>query len=250
MIKKEILYGIKIGCWHSSYMLYMNSNSKRLIKKSLNTLDYTIVLSENDKKLIKENFDVDVKVIPNPLFIKEPIKSSLRKKKFISVGRYSFVKGFDRVIKCFKIFNEKNKEWTLDIIGEGPERKKLQNLINSYGLTEYITLRGKVDNIQDYYHNASCALISSRDEGFGLCLTEAMAFGLPIIAFDVPVFHEILPKNYEYIVKQDKYDIYAEKMVKIANNFDERKKIGNQLSDTVKKYEIDSIISEWYKILK
>lgn len=80
----------------------------------------------------------------------------------------------------------------LDIVGEGPEEQIYKNKIAKYGLEERIHLHPFTNDIQAYYSNAQVFVLSSRWEGFGLVLVEAMSHGLPVISSDLPTSLEIM----------------------------------------------------------
>ncbi len=125
-------------------------------------------------------------------------------KKFLAVGRFSRLhKGFDLLIEAFRIFAQDNKEWTLDIVGEGVEEPLYRKYIKEYQLQERIHIHPFTNNIQQYYHEAQAYVLSSRWEGFGLVLVEAMAHGLPIISSNLPTSKEILGDFGLYFVNGD-----------------------------------------------
>lgn len=112
---------------------------------------------------------------------------------FVSVGRLSHEKGFDRLISSFSQLHMTQREKChLTIIGEGQERAKLQKLINENDLNETITLQGQLKNPFPVIKACDVMLAASRYEGFGLAVLEAMALGIPIIATNTTGFSEIL----------------------------------------------------------
>ena len=83
-------------------------------------------------------------------------------------------------------------DWTLEIVGEGPEEALYRSLINEYELEKSIALHPFTKEVQEYYAHSSMYVLSSRWEGFGLVMIEAMAHGLPVIASDLPITRELL----------------------------------------------------------
>ena len=229
-----------IGCWHSSYYNYIKDYNELDIINSLSTIE-TIVLTKYDSKLIKEKYGIDVKYIYN-FISSEPVKTStLNNKNFIAVGRYHNVKGFDRLIRNFSKLS--NKDWNLLIVGEGLERKKLQSIIND------LKLNDSTDNIDDYYRQGGIFLLSSYGEGFPMVVLEAMKYGLPIIAYDIPVLHEMLP-NDDYIVDQNDDKSYIHLMEKLCNNEELRNKVGADNSKKCEDFYDYLIIKRWISLLK
>lgn len=111
----------------------------------------------------------------------------------MAVGRFSHQhKGFDLLIEAFHIFAEENKDWTLDIVGEGVEEPMYHKLIKEYQLEERITIHPFTNHIQKFYGEAQVYILSSRWEGMPLVLMEAMSHGLPIISSNLPICEEIM----------------------------------------------------------
>lgn len=111
----------------------------------------------------------------------------------VSVGSLSFRKNFSTAIHAISKLKEEINSFT--IIGEGPERKQLEKIINNEGLTDKVKLIGWSDNIEKQLHCADIQLIPSLWEGFGLVAVEGMSTGLPVIASNVPGLSEILGDN-------------------------------------------------------
>ncbi len=235
-----------IGCWHSSYNNYLRDNSEEDVVNSLKKIE-TIVLSEHDADIIKKKYNINVKCVYNFISNQKVIKSSLKHKNFVAVGRYSSIKGYDRLIQ---IFDKSNlKDWSLIIVGDGPERRNLQSIIDKLKLNDRVKLIGGTNNVEKYYHEGSIFLMTSYGEGFPMVILEAMKYGLPIIAFDIPVLYEMLP-NDKYIIKQNDFSSYIKAMKELSNDYGLRKKIGNTNSKKCEEFYDDIILKKWEEILK
>ena len=185
-----------IGWIHNSYQalfgpdsLYIGPELKKHYEFQLAKLDRTIVLCRYDQ----QQYHFPTQVVYNPLTLVPGPAAEGNSKKFLAVGRFSHRhKGFDLLIEAFHHFAQKDKEWTLDIVGEGPEEALYRTLIADFGLEQRIRLHPFTNNIQQYYHDAQVYVLSSRWEGFGLVIVEAMAHGLPVISSDLPTSKEIM----------------------------------------------------------
>jgi glycosyltransferase involved in cell wall biosynthesis len=134
---------------------------------------------------------VQAQVIPNavhwPLADEEPCVVPPQvpgRLCLLAVGRLHPVKGFDCLLRAFAQLARVYPEWDLTILGEGPERAALESLRDELDLTDRVQLPGRVGNMAAWYAAADVYVLSSRAEGLSNTLLEAMASGLPCIAFD------------------------------------------------------------------
>jgi glycosyltransferase involved in cell wall biosynthesis len=237
-----------IGWIHNSYealfgkkSLYIGSELKKFYEYQLEILDSTIVLSQYDA----QQYHFPTKVIYNPLTLTPSKKSEGTSKKFLAVGRFSRLhKGFDLLIEAFRIFanKESSKEWTLDIVGEGVEEPLYRQLIKNYKLEDRITIHPFTNYIQQYYSDAQVYVLSSRWEGFGLVLVEAMAHGLPVISSDLPTSKEIMGDSGLYFRNGDANGIARQ--MEEATKMDWLKKSGEAL-EIAKRFRLENIIEQW-----
>ena len=200
-IKKHLGHTKTIGWVHNSYealfgktFIYLGAERKRHYVYQFRKLDHVVLLCNHDAETYHD-YDPEFKptVIYNPLTLEPGERSQGDSKRFLAVGRFSYLhKGFDLLIKAFHLFAQKNTEWTLDIVGEGVEEKMYRELIDYYQLGSRVTIHPFTNHIQDYYSKAQVYVLSSRWEGFGLVLVEAMAHGLPVVSSDLPTSKEIM----------------------------------------------------------
>lgn len=254
---KDQLLGVRcIGWIHNSFealfgrtSLYIGAELKRHYIYQLRKLDAMVVLSRHDAKAYQA-YDQQMvpTVIYNPLTLKPGNPADGYSKRFLAVGRFTHRhKGFDLLIQAFRLFAEKNKDWTLDIVGEGPEEKLYREMIAEYDLGERIHLHPFTSDIQRYYSAAQVFVLSSRWEGFGLVLVEAMSHGLPVIASDLPVCQEIMG-NFALYFKNGDSEALAQKMEEAtAINWNSRSTEALAIAD---RFSVESVIAQWKAIIK
>ena len=141
-------------------------------------LDNTLLCSKTKKE-----------IIGNPVILDTFSPNNENKKNkdgfsFISVGRLHKVKDHKTLIKAFNIFVKKSPNSVLNICGEGPERNNLGILINKLKLNNNVFLRGTVTKPVDYIKKSDVFILTSRHEGFGNVLVEAMYSKVKIICSD------------------------------------------------------------------
>lgn len=247
-----------IGWQHNSYDAYLRNKDKyywqqdELFKKYIPELYKCIVLTKEDKKLYKANLNVDCEFIYNPISFECQEKHNYTSKNIIAVGRLSEAKGFDMLIKAFSIVNKEKRDWTLKIVGDGPEKMNLIKIIEKYNLKDNVFLVGPSNNVKDHYLESSIFISSSRWEGFGLVVIEAMECGLPVIAFENSGPKEIIDKDGVNGILVNKNDInkLAENIILLIDNEEKRKNISIQSKKRAQDFNIKKIIFEWEKILK
>lgn len=148
---------------------------------------HIVVLTEGDERRWRDALRPGAKLvhIPNPLPFPIPATPAPRDTKTVlAVGRLTPAKGFDVLIEAWGAVAPVAPDWNLVIIGEGEERGQLEALRARLGLEARISLPGVLADITGAYAQGAVFCLSSRYEGFGLVLIEAMAFGLPIVSTD------------------------------------------------------------------
>ena len=150
--------------------------------------DYVTVLTEADKKVIGNRLK-RVEVMPNPLLLKPYYEEHQREKRLIAAGRVDawHYKGFDVLVKAWNQIYNKYPEWRLEIAGLcdlPPYYGVISNLIKEYDIGERTKLLGYRKDVEQLYRDSEIFVLSSRYEGFGLVLIEAMSQGCAPIACD------------------------------------------------------------------
>lgn len=170
-------------------LIYNNSNYVLSVSKAVNE-NLIKWLNLNDKS--KEKYQVIYNGIRTNDFIekKNINKSNYNNIKFLIVGSLTNQKGIDIAINL--LAKLKLTKWELHIAGEGPEMKKLIQLVDKLNLNNKIFFHGFVKEIDYFYKESDILLITSRWEGFGLVALEALNSGMLIIYSKVPGLDEIL----------------------------------------------------------
>lgn len=211
----------------------------------LKRLDRLVVLTEKDREAWVE-LD-NVQVIPNPLSFKPVATSTQVKKRVIAVGRYCHEKGYDYLLMAWAKVQHICPDWQLAIFGEGERSAYEQMIVDLKIDTDRCTLNGRTNNIQSEYINSSLAVCSSRFEGFGLSIVEAMACGLPVVSFDCPWGPRSIISDGDdgILVEKDNVVELAETMISLISNDKERKRLSKKAVDNVKRFDISQIVQRW-----
>lgn len=184
-------------------------------------------------------------VIPNPSWIKTKKSSSLKNKKVICVARNSYEKGLGRLIVIWEKVIDIHPDWVLEIYTD--EVDSLNIIVVDLGMTSNIHIFSFVKNIEEKYLESSLYAMTSRTEGFPMVLLEAMASGLPCIAFDCPTGLGSIIKNNEngFLIPDNNFEKYAEKLSFLIENEDFRITFGKNAIQTSENYSVEKIMKQW-----
>ncbi|MBS7124188.1 MAG: glycosyltransferase, partial [Coprobacillus sp.] len=171
-------------------------------------------------------------------------------KRVIAVGRLDEQKGFDMLINAWSRIEEKVPDWKLDIFGEGPLRKQLQDQIKNLNLKN-IYLKGYSVDIEKEYINSSVFVLSSRYEGFVLALMEAQAKALPCVSFDCKEGPAELIDNgiNGYLIEEGNEREFSEKLLELLLDEKLRKKFSENSRKDLDRFNIEKIIEKWNRLI-
>lgn len=218
---------------------------KRNLEKTIRELDAFVVLNEYEKKIWS-----DIKpavIIPNSLPFYPPCPGELSASRAICVGRLEWEKGIDRLIDVWKEVHEKHPDWTLDIYGEGTLQNQLQQQISRLKADTYIHLKGACSDIMYEYLNSSMLILTSRYEGFGMVLIEAMTCGIPCVAYNCRFGPQSIITDAEngFLVEEDNKEEMIKKIGYLIDKEQLRKTMGMNARKSVEKYSQKNIMKEW-----
>jgi len=219
-----------------------------------------IALSNGVKDDLVRNFYVDdkkIQVIYNPIDLDtinklkneeiDDLSIECDEKIIVAVGRLVEQKDYPTLIKAFKIVSEHLKAKLL-ILGKGPLENELKTLVHALGIDEKIIFKGFKNNPYKYMKKADLFVLTSKWEGFGHVIVEAMACGTPVISTDCNSGpKEIIGENqYGVLVKVSDYEQLAENIINLFKSDSQRtqyilkgyERVNNfKASDIILKYE-------------
>ena len=166
--------------------------------------------------------------------------------KILTVGRLASVKGYDLAVKAANLLKANKFKFKWFIIGEGPERKEIEELIESYGLENEVILLGAKSNPYPYMKNCDLYVQTSRKEGFGLTVMEAKILKNVVVATNFDTVNELLKDKFDgIIVGKDENAIY-EAIRELINNTSLYNKIKSNL-EKIKPYSSIGEIEKFYE---
>ena len=192
--------------------------------------------------------------IPNPVVGAGPLADPIggQSKVLLNVGRLFDQKDQRTLIEAFARVAHAWPDWTLRIVGEGPLRRTLESLVRDKGLQGRVQLPGAVDHIGAEYAAAQLFVMSSRYESFGLATAEALAHGLPAIGFaDCAGTNELIHDNVNgtLVPHGDRIAGLEAALRRLMTDSDARVRLGAAGPSTVKQFSLESIVSDWERLL-
>ena len=216
----------------------------------LKKLDKLVVLTKEDCLAWPELKNTCV--IPDPLPFTPSQVSPLTEKRVIAVARYSHEKGIDLLLQAWAEVEKQCADWRLDVFGEG-DTVSYEHLIDELAIDRSrCKLNGCTNEIEHEYQKSSVAVCSSRFEGFGLAIVEAMACGLPVVSFNCPWGPQEIITNGEngLLVENGNIIKMADAINILIRNKKYREKIGKKSVVSVQQYNRSQIVQKWNDLFK
>ncbi len=235
---------------YNKYLFRLISLWDYHIIKSLKHCNCVVTLTKQDVPFWN-NYTKRIEVIPNMLTISPKRVTNYNVKRVISAGRYMSEKGFDMLIKAWNKLPKELNDWNLYIFGNG-ERSTYQDLVDLYNMQETIHLMPATNDIAEEFSKSSLYVMSSRYEGFGLVLAEAMSCGLPCVSFDCPYGpREIIKDGKDgLLAKYQDIEDLARKLAQLMSNKEIRQSMGEQAIKNIVRYEPQTIMNQWIKLFE
>ena len=214
----------------------------------LRKLDRLVVLTEDDKKSWVELNNVEV--IPDPLSFQPTRHSQQTEKRVLAVGRYSHEKGFDLLLQAWSIVEKSCLDWRLDVFGDG-DRTLYEQLMSDLNIDRNrCSLHGRTEDVETEYVNSSVFVCSSRFEGFGMVMVEAMACGLPVVSFDCPWGPRSIISNHEdgILVDSGNVELLAKTLSGLLCNSNLRTSMAQAAQTNVERFCIERIAQQWKRL--
>jgi glycosyltransferase involved in cell wall biosynthesis len=168
------------------------------------------------------------------------------------MGRLVHQKGFDTLIAAFGTIAERWPDWSLTIVGEGPERGALERMARDAGCAGRVHFAGRVNDPRPVLSTASVFVLPSRFEGFPNALVEAMASGCAVVATDCPSGPaEIVEDGHDGIlVPVDRSDRLAAALEDLLDNEQRRVTLGAAARIAVRRFNLAAVAAQWLAVVE
>ena len=181
-----------------------------------------------------------------------------RSRRVVAVGRICEQKGFDLLVEAWKTVAKCHPDWHLDIYGEGDQRHTLQQQITDGGLSQVVSLHPFTADVASVYARATFYVMSSRYEGFGLVLIEAMRCGLPCVSFDSPSGpSEIVTDGrdgilvpYRGLSREKRIDGLAQALCRMMDHEEQIPVMGHAAQEASQRFTVGNVIPMWERLFE
>jgi glycosyltransferase involved in cell wall biosynthesis len=240
-----------IAMSHESYAASMASSRGRRVKKLYATAPRFVCLTEADAmSWTRDGGMNNTAVVPNPLPLPANGGADPGARVVIGLGRLAQEKGFDLLLEAWAAAIAGRPGWTLRIHGSGPEQAALAAQADRLGIAGSVDFAGPTDDVAAALVQGSVFAAPSRAEGFPMALLEAMACGLPCVAFDcAPGVTEIVHDGEDgIVVPPGNTDAFAKALGDLMDSRELRETLGKAAVGSVGRFAPEEILAAWERL--
>ncbi len=232
-------------------------NAYNIFYKQIKNLLYfkakVYVIPTQTDTIFYKSLNLPVQYVPHFKSELKYVKSELNENIALNIGRFTDVKQQIFLLQIWNsLVNERKiKNWKLFIVGEGELKSQFENYIQVNKLEDHVFLLPPKQDVSYYFNQSSLFLLTSKSEGFGMVLLEAVSFGLPCISFDCPSGPRDIIFNNEngfLVTLNNKYE-FEDYVLKIINNDKLKLHMGNRSYEISKDWDDIKLLKEWHIIL-
>lgn len=223
---------------------------KRDVISDLQQLDKFVVLNENAVLEWPELHNLTM--IPDPLPLNLDARSNLQSKRIVTIGRYSYEKGYDYLLRIWAIVEKRCPDWQLNVYAMGDPTPYVK-LMDELSIDQRrCHLNSSLVDVESEYLRSSILVQPSRTEGFGLVLVEAMACGLPVVAFDCENGPRSLITDGEdgFLIPAFDVELFSERLITLMSDEKLRAKMGEKGLVKSQQYHISKIAQHWKQLFE
>ena len=248
-MKTKVVSWEHFNCEFEQQILY-----RRLISRlTVHFADYIITLTEKDKdnygKILGRR--TRISAIYNMVPKMKRHEEVLRENWIVTAGRLTYQKGIEYLAEIAVPVLKKHRDWKWLVLGDGEDRAILEQAVSENKLEDQLILKGTVDQVEWYLDRAKLFVLTSRYEGFGMCLVEALQMQVPCVSFDVKIGpSEIIADGQNGILIPP---FACEQMVREINSLIENpgrlERMDENTTIGFERYQDAYIIEKWKNIL-
>lgn len=246
---------VKVISWdHFNYERFLAKPSRVPLRECFrHKIDKLVVLTKYDQQAYTEKEGLPTSLIAqiyNPSPIECDTFTPHHTHKVLAMGRLAEQKGFDILLDVWAQVEQKAEDWELEIVGDGPDLESLQVKTKALQL-RHITFSPFTKDVRQKYADASIFVLSSRYEGFGLVLVEAMSMSLPLVSFNcVAGPSEIIEDGKNgFLVPMGDTTKMADCILKLIDDNTLRESMSRTGYEMAKQYRMENILQHWNELI-
>jgi glycosyltransferase involved in cell wall biosynthesis len=192
-----------------------------------------------------------VTVIPNPVVLPDGWRERRGGHRLVAVGRLVEQKGFDLLLEAFARVAPEFPQWTLVIWGEGQLRRSLEAHRDHLGLNGRVQMPGVTARPGIWVEDADVFVLSSRYEGWGIVLSEAMAAGLPVVSFDCPFgpAEMVVHEADGLLVPAEDVDALALAFRRVLSDASLRSRLATAARESARRFSPEAVMAAWDSVI-
>lgn len=243
----NIRFILEIHNHHSGFVNRKLSFYEELYKST----DKVVVLNDEDLIYWKK-YHIDVEKIINPVYVNKK-KEVFEGKNILWVGRLNTgQKNVYEIIKVAELLCEMKNDVRFHIVGdfenEATEREFCHR-IREKNLANYFIFHGYQKDVEPYYMDADLMIMTSRYEGFAMTITEALSFGIPVFAYDLPYLEVMKRGRGTIVVPQGDYIGLADKIRGVLEDKTYLLKLSDEAYECAKELAEENIMEKWERVI-
>ncbi|SEG41480.1 Glycosyltransferase involved in cell wall bisynthesis [Thermomonospora echinospora] len=243
--------GLKvIGMSHESYQASRRSSRHRRVREFYADADRMLALTAEDADAWARTGMTNADHMPNPLPLSPAPRADLDARVVACLGRLSHEKGVDMALEAWAEVSAAHPGWRLHVHGSGPQEDALREQARSFGIAGTVEFRGPAADAVAALSRASVFLLPSRQEGLPMSLMEAMACGLPSVAFDcAPGVRELVTDEVDgLLVPPGHTPALAAALERLIRDGDLRREFGAGAAAAVLRFRPEPVLERWERL--
>lgn len=239
--------------YHSSSLLQKakrNINNKKIIS-NISKYDAIVSISREDMFILKHKYHCNSVYIPNSNTFDSYSMPRANNKRIIMVGRFDYLKGQDRLLKIWSSIAPKYLNWSLMLVGNGSTHDSMTRLSQNLSISKQVEFIPYSDEVEKLLQTSSICAFASREESFGLAITEALQCGLPTVAFDCNCGPKDILTNYYngFLIDDDNEQEFANKLELLITDAGLRTELSKNAIESVKRFDKRVVMNQWDELL-
>lgn len=236
-----------IGQYHWSYQGARSTTDFDRISGTYRQIDKFLLLTEDDATAFRRDNFNNTGAMPNALSMYPSSVDGPRENVVVALARYDEVKQLDHALRAWALLADELPDWRLELYGDGPEQDSLQALVDELGIGDRAALMGVTEATEEVLLRSKLLVLSSRFEGLPMVLAEALACGVPAVAYDcAPGVREIVEDGVTgLVISQNHISGLAQGLKALMTDEELRGRMSRAARARSSLFAVDTVMDRW-----